>query len=157
MASFDIEGKPAPSRICFRVSPDLVLAPQTGHMWHVEMDHKMGNMQMYSLVPQKSSTQFVSHYDICFKRPRFIGSFDFADAYMSTRRFIREFGDIQVESSHNLYNPVRAGDKLFFEERPHRRIEITAPRFLDDREVLEVVAMVAPKGCRIESLLQRQS
>ena len=157
MAAFSIDGTAMPSRICFTVNPDSVLTPQTGHTWHVEMDHEMGNMQMHSLIPLKHNNQFVGHYNVETKRPRFIGPFAFTDAYMKTRRFVREFGDIKVESSENLYNPLKTSAKLFFEDRPHRRIEITAPRLLDDREILEVVAMVAPTGYQIENLLQRQS
>lgn len=156
-ASFGIEGHPVPSHLTFVVNPDAVLSPQTGHPWFVEMDHEMGNLQMYSLIPQKNNNQYVHHYYVEEKQPRVIGRFAFTDAWMTSRHFVREFGDIQVHYSENLYSPLRACGKLYFERRPHPRIEITAPRFLDDREVLEVVGMVAPTGCQIENLLQRRS
>lgn len=157
MASFGVQGHPVASHLTFVVNPDSVLAPQTGHPWFVEMDHEMGNMRMYSLIPQKNKTQFVHHYEVEEKRPRFIGPFSFTDAWMTTRHFVREFGDVEVHYSENLYNPLKASGKLYFEQKPHARIEITAPRYLEDREVLEVVEMVAPKECQIECLLQRQS
>lgn len=157
MASFGVGGHPVPSHITFVVNADSVLSPQTSYPWIVEMDHEMGNMKMYSLIPQKNITQYVQHFEIEDRMPRFIGPFSFTDAWMTTRHFVREFGDVQLHYSENLYNPLKASGKLYFEEKAHARIEITAPRFLDDREVLEVVEMVAPKECRIESLLQRQS
>lgn len=157
LACFGIEGHPVPSHLTFVVNPDSILSPQTRHPWFVEMDHQMGHLQMYSLIPQKNNNQYVHHYQVEERRPRMIGKFVFTDAWMTTRHFIREFGDIQLHYSENLYNPSKANGKLYFNQKPHARIEITAPRFIDDREVLEVVGMVAPEGLQIENLLQRRS
>lgn len=156
-AYFGVEGHPITSHLTFVVNPDSVLSPQTCHPWFVEMDHEMGNLQMYSLIPQQNNYQYVNHYYVEEKQPRVIGPFVFTDAWITSRHFVREFGDIQVHYSENLYSPLKAGSKLYFDSKPHPRIEITAPRFLEDREVLEVVGMVAPTGCQIESLLQRRS
>lgn len=157
MACFGVDGKAAPSRLTFVVNPDCILSPQTGHPWYVEMDHEMGNMRMYSLVPKENNNQYTHHYYVEERLPRFIGKFAFTGAWMSSRHFIREIGDIHVHYSENLYNPLRAGDNLFFDRKPQPRIEVTAPRFLDDREVLDVLEMMAPTGCQIASLLQRRS
>lgn len=158
VACFGIDGHPVPSHLTFVVNPDSVLSPQTNHPWIVEMDHKMSDLSIYSLIPQKENTnQYVHHYTVERSNPRLIGSFVFTDAWMTTRHFVREFGDVEIHYSENLYNPLKAGNKLYFDQQPHPRIEITAPRFVDDREILEIVAAVAPGGCHIENLLQRRS
>lgn len=157
MAPFGVHGHPVESHLTFVMSADAVLTPQTGHPWFVEMNHEMDNLKMYSLIPQKTMNQYVQHYVVEERRPRIIGSFTFTDSWMTTRHTVREFGDVEIHYSENLYNPVKTNSKLFFNSRPHARIEIIAPRFLDDREVLDIVETVAPSGCQIEDLLQHRS
>lgn len=157
MAPFGVQGRPVESHITFVVSPDAILAPQTGHPWFVEMNHEMGNLKMYSLIPQPNKNQYVQHFLVEEQRPRIIGSFSFTDSWMTTRHSVHEFADAEVHYSENFYNPLKTDTKLFFDTKPCARIEIIAPRFLDDREVLDIVGTVAPSGCQIEELLQRRS
>lgn len=161
MPSFGLDrAEHVDSHLTFVISPDSVLTPQTGHPWFVEMDHEMGGLQMYSLIPTTHNpNQFVHHYEVVHnKHPRIIGPFVFTDAWMTTKHVVvHHDDDIQVHYSQNLYNPQRAGEKLYFDQQPCPRIEITSSRLIEDREVLQILNEVAPKGCQISSLLQRRS
>lgn len=140
-----------PSSVTFVVNAGAVHSPQTGAPWYVEMDHQMGHMQMYSLVPQKNNNQYVSHYNIESRMPRFVGKFSFMDAWVTTHHRVFEVGDAEIHSAQVLYHPERADDKIYFDRAPHHRIEIVIPgRFVDDREVLDVL-----EECQIQPLLQR--
>lgn len=140
-----------PSTITFMVNAGEVFCPQTGHPWYVEMDHEMGNVEFYSLVPQKNDNQFVSHYRVDRRRPR-LTSFEFMDVWLTTNR--RKVGDLYF--SQTFYHPERADDKLYFERPPMRRLEILVEGFIGDREIFHLLESVIPKEYQIESLLQRR-
>lgn len=144
-----------PSRATFMVNAWNVHSPQTGHPWYVEMDHDMGHLEMYSLIPQKNNNQFVSHYKIESRRPRLLGKFHYTDAWMTTHHRLYTVNDIELHFSQCMFNPERADNKLYFDRAPHKRIEIIVPnRFIGDREILDVLEGLVPKGFEIQSLLQ---
>lgn len=119
------------------------------------MDHNMQGLAMYSLIHQKSDNQYVSHYQVESHRPRFIGSFRFSDAWLTTNHRLLEMDGLEIHFSQTFFNPVRDKQKLYFDNHPHHRIEIIAPnRFIEDREVFAVLAKILPKGCEILPLLQ---
>ena len=143
------------SHITFSVNPKVVYGPATGYPWFVEMDHKMQDLRMYSLVPQKNDNQYVSHYQVESRRPRFIGNFKFSDAWITTNHRLLEINGLEVHLSQTLFNPVRANGKLYFDKPPHRRIEIIAhDRFIEDREVFAVLEKILPAATEIQPLLQ---
>jgi hypothetical protein len=153
-----LTGRTLPSHLTFSVNPKVVYSPSTGYPWLVEMDHKMQNLQMYSLVPQKNDNQYVSHYRIESRRPRFIGDFKFSDAWITTNHHMAEIDGLEVHVSQTLFCPVRTNNRLYFDKPPHHRIEIIAyDRFIGDREILEVLEKVLPLGTEIQHLLQCQS
>jgi len=144
-----------PSHATFMVNAWHVHSPQTGHPWYVEMDHEMGHLQMYSLIPQKNNNQFVSHYKIESRRPRFLGKFQYTDAWITSNHRIYNTDDMEVHFSQCLFHPERADNRLYFDRAPHKRIEIIVrDRLIEDREVLDLLAEIAPKGLEIRSLLQ---
>ncbi len=146
-----------PSHITFAVNPGAVHSPQTGHPWYVEMDHNMQHMRMYSLVPQPTTNQYVSHFRVESKRPRFIGKFTFSDAWVTSHHRLLLIDDLEVHISQCLFNPERAHDKLYFDHPPHSRVEIVAPnRFIEDREIVALLEKLLPKGSETRSLLQRR-
>ena len=144
-----------PSHITFTVNPRQVVAPQTGHVWYVEMDHNMQNRRMYSLVPQKSDNQYVRHYRIESTMPRVAGKFVFMDAWMTTNHHVMEVDGIEVHMSQRFYNPDRTTDRLFFKGEPVRQIEVMAPFLIGDREIFHALEQVLPPGSETEQLVQR--
>lgn len=147
-----------PSHLTFAVNPRHVYAPQTGYAWYIEMDHNMQNERMFSLIPQKSDNQYVCHYQVESRRPRFVGKFVFSDAWITTNHHMMDFDGIEVHMSQRFYNPERTHDKLFFNGNPVRQIEVVATdRLIGDREIFDVLERVLPWGSEIPKLLQRQS
>lgn len=145
-----------PSFVTFMISPDMVYSPQTGHPWYLEMGHEMQRLKAYSLVPQKSENQYVSHYQVESRQPRFTGKFQFADAWLTT--YCRSFcvGDFQFTLSQTFFHPERADDKLYFDRTPMHRMEIVVQdRLIEDRELWTVLEEVVPKEYGIRSLVQR--
>ena len=146
-----------PSRTTFTVNAWKVHSPQTGHPWYVEMDHDMGHLETYSLIPQDNTNQFVSHYKIESRRPRFFGKFSFTDAWITSHHRLYMQDDIELHFSQCLFHPQRANDNLYFDRAPHCRLEVIVPdRFVEDREILAVLEALAPKGLEIQPLLQHR-
>lgn len=153
--TFDWPGTTLPSHLTFSVNPKVVYSPSTGYPWFVEMDHNMQGLAMYSLVHQKSDNQYVSHYHVESRRPRFIGNFRFSDAWLTTNHRLLEMDGLEIHLSQTFFSPVRDHQKLYFDNPPHRRIEIIASnRFIEDREVFAVLEKILPQGSRIQPLLQ---
>jgi hypothetical protein len=147
-----------PSTVTFLVNPGDVHSPQTGHHWYVEMNHDMGNISLYSLIPQKTDNQYVAHYRVESRRPRFIGDFNYTDAWVTTHHKILQKNDAEIHFSQTLFSPDRANDKIYFSRPPKNRIEVIVPnRFIEDREIWEILDGVVPREYQIGSLLQRQS
>lgn len=146
-----------PSTVTFAVNPRQVVSPQTGHLWYVELEHDMQNARMYSLIPQPSNNQYVSHYEVETARPRFAGKFAFADAWMTTNHLVMTVDKVEVHLSMRFYNPDRTSDSLFFQGDPVRQIEVTAPFLIGDREIFRVLERVLPEGSEIEQLVPRLS
>lgn len=150
-----------PSRITFQVGATHVLTPQTNHNWYFEMDHEMGGLEHYSLVPEESKTEFVSHYHVVNERPRLIGDPQFSDAWITTHHGVHTTpAGLELHFSRTLFNPVRTprDEEWCFTRQPKTRLEVVAPgRFIEDREVLEALAVsgVATES-EIRSLLQRR-
>jgi hypothetical protein len=145
-----------PSTVTFMVHPADVHSPQTGYSWYVETDHEMKELCIYSLIPQKNDNQFVSHYRVESRRPRFIGDFKFTDAWVTTNhRMMTIDNGTEIHFSQTLFSPERADDKLYFNRPPHRRMEIVVPgRFIEDRELCSLLRGVVSKEDEIPSLLQ---
>lgn len=145
-----------PSTVTFMVHPAHVHSPQTGHPWYVEMDHEMKDVNIYSLIPQKTDNHFTSHYRVESRRPRFIGDFKYTDAWVTTNHRMMLLGnDTEVHLSQTLFSPQRADDKLYFDRPAYRRMEIVVPgRFIGDRELCSLLEEVVPKEFEIRSLLQ---
>jgi hypothetical protein len=146
------ETEPLPTTVTFMVNAAQVYSPQTGHPWFIEMDREMSSPKIYSLVPQKSDNQYVSHYRVETRRPRFNSEFEFMDSWVTTNH--RFCGPIHF--SQTFFNPERANDKLYFERPPKYRMEILVPGFIGDREIFQILETVVPKEYEIRSLLQRQ-
>ena len=145
------------SHTTFTVNPGIVASPQTNHPWFIEMDHEMGNLSFYSLIPQKNNAnQYVAHYEIESRRPRFIGSVDFMDVWMTTHHRYFMVRDAEIHLSQTLFSPLKADDKLYFDRPPMRRMEIIVPnRFIEDRELWSLLGEVFEKEYEIQSLVQR--
>lgn len=155
---FLVDATPLPSYLTFVVNPSVVHSPQTSHPWFVEMDHEMGSLNAYSLIPQPSNNQYVTHYHVENRMPRFLGKFQFSDAWLTTRCRLYEIEDLQFYLGDTFFHPSRADDKLYFDQPPVRRMEILVPgRFIGDRELLDHLEPLLPTGCEIRSLVQRQS
>jgi hypothetical protein len=148
---------PVKSHTTFAVSPGMVASPQTHQPWFIEMDHEMGNLSFYSLVPQKNNAnQYVAHYEVESRRPRFIGSVQFTDAWMTTHHRVFLVRDAEIHLSQVFFSPLKADDKLYFDRPPMHRMEVIVPnRFIEDRELLEILQGVFGKGYEIQSLVQR--
>lgn len=143
------------SHITFTVNPGLVASPQTHHPWFIEMDHEMGNLSFYSLIPQKNNA-YVAHYEVDSRRPRFLGSVDFMDVWMTTHHEYFMLYDAEIHLSQTLFSPRKADDKLYFDRPPMRRMEIIVPdRFIEDRELWSLLGEVFGKEYEIQSLVQR--
>lgn len=120
------------------------------------MDHEMGNTKAYSLVPQKNDSQFVSHYRVEKRTPRFV-AWRFTDCWVTTHHRMQQVGDAEIHFSQTFFNPERAYDKLYFSRGAKHRIEIIVPgRFIEDREIYDLLRDVVPTEYQIGSLLQRQ-
>lgn len=146
------------STLTFVVSPDSVYSPQTGYPWFLEMGHEMQNLHAYSLIPQKSENQYVSHYQVETRQPRFIGKFGFTDAWLSTHCRTFRVGDAEVTLSQTFFSPKRADDKLYFDNAPTHRMEIVLyDTLIEDRELWTLLETVVPKEYEIRSLVQRLS
>lgn len=145
------------SHITFTVNPGMVASPQTQHPWFIEMDHEMGNLFFYSLVPQKNNAnQYVAHYEVYSRRPRFVGSVDFIDVWMTTHHEYFTIHDAEIHLSQTLFSPLKADDKLYFNRPAMHRMEIIVPdRFIEDRELWDILGGVFGKEYEIQSLLQR--
>lgn len=157
-----IFGKPWPtmsvkSTTTFVVSPGMVASPQTHHPWFIEMDHEMGSLQFYSLVPQKNNTnQYVAHYEVETRRPRFLGSVEFTDAWMTTHHKYFQVNDAEIHLSQTLFSPRKADDKLYFDTPPMHRLEVVVPhRFIEDRELWSLLGTVFGTEYETRSLVQR--
>lgn len=148
----DGETTPLPSMVTFMVGAAEVYSPQTGHPWFIEMDHEMKDPFLYSLVPQKSDNQYVSHYRVETRRPRFNNNFKFMDAWLTTNHRHKE----HVYFSQTFFSPERANDKLYFKLPPKSRIEVVVPGFIGDREIFQILKGVVSKEYQIENLLQRR-
>jgi hypothetical protein len=149
--------KHLPSTVTFVINPADVHSPQTGYPWHVEMDHEMGSLDFYSLIPQKSDNHYVTHYRVERRRPRLLGNFRFTDAWMTTNHRVVTENGIEIHFSQTLFNPERANDKLYFSRPPHNRMEIVVHgRFIEDRELYSLLERVVPREYKIPSLLQCQ-
>lgn len=121
------------------------------------MDHDMGDLSMYSLIPQKSDNQFVAHYRVESRRPRFIGDFNFTDAWVTTHHRLLKKNDTEIHFSQTLFSPERANDKIYFNRPPKNRMEIIVPgRLIEDREIWEILDGVVSKEYEIRNLLQCQ-
>jgi hypothetical protein len=151
------EVSPIKSHTTFTVSPGMVAGPQTHHPWFIEMDHEMGNASFYSLIPQKNNAnQYVAHYEVESRRPRFIGSVDFMDAWITTHHQLFYSNDAEIHLSQVLFSPLKADDKLYFDRPPMHRMEVIVPnRFIEDRELLEILRPVFGTEYEIPSLVQR--
>ena len=150
------ETEKLPSHVTFVVNPSAVFSPQTHHPWLIEMDHEMGSLATYSLIPQKSANQYVAHYQVEARRPRLVGNFQFTDAWLTTHHECFLVGDAEVHLSQTFFLPERADDKLYFGHPPMHRMEIVVPgRFIEDRELWSVLGEVVPKEYEIRSLVQR--
>lgn len=145
--------EPLPSTATFMIGAAEVYSPQTGYPWFVEMDHEMKDPFLYSLIPQKSDNQYVSHYRVETRRPRLNEKFNIMDAWLTTHHC--HSGPIYF--SQTFFNPERANDKLYFDRPPKLRMEVIVPGFIGDREVFRILEGVVSKEYRIEQLLQRQS
>jgi hypothetical protein len=144
-------GTPLASTVTFMVSAAEAYSPQTGYPWYVEMDHEMKTPKIYSLVPQKSDNQFVSHYRVESRRPRFNGEPKIMDAWITTN--LRQCGPLYF--SQTFFNPERANDKLYFGRGSKHRLEILVEGFIGDREIFQILEGVFPKEYQISQLLQR--
>lgn len=148
--------EPLPSHVTFVVNASAVYAPQTHHPWLIEMDHEMGNLALYSLIPRPTINQYVAHYEVESRRPRFVGSVDFTDAWITTHHQCFLVKDAEIHLSQTLFSPVKADDKLYFDRPPMRRMEIVVrDRFIGDREIFDLLGAVVPKEYEIRSLVQR--
>lgn len=147
-----------PTTLTFVVGAEAVYSPQTGHPWYIETDREMGNMVMYSLIPQKSDNQYVSHFRVESRRPRFVGDFHFTDAWLTTNHRLMKKGEAEIHFSQTLFSPERADDKLYFDRVPKNRIEVLVPnRFIEDRELWRILEGIVPDEYQIRSLVQCQS
>lgn len=150
--------EPLPTVLTFMVNPQAVHSPQTGYPWFVETDREMGQMSIYSLIPQKNNNQYVSHYRVESRRPRFVGDFHFIDAWLTTNHRLLMKNDTEIHFSQTLFNPERADDKLYFDRVPKNRIEVIVPnRFIEDRELWTILEGILPEKSQIQPLVQRQS
>jgi hypothetical protein len=154
MAPFSADplAEPLPSMVTFTVGAAEAFSPQTGYSWLVEMDHEMKTPFIYSLVPQKSDNQYVSHYRVETRRPRFNEKFKFMDCWLTTNHC--HTGPVYF--SQTFFSPERANDKLYFSGAPKSRIEVVVPGFIGDREIFQILEGVVPKEYQIEQLLQRR-
>lgn len=145
------------SHITFKVNPGMVAAPQTHYPWFIEMDHEMGNPLFYSLIPQKNNAnQYVAHYEVESRRPRFIGSVEFTDAFLTTHHRVFNVNDAEIHLSQVFYSPLKADDKLYFDRPPMHRMEVVVPnRFIEDRELFEILDPILGREYEIPSLVQR--
>lgn len=152
------ETAPLPTTITFLVNPQSVHSPQTGHPWYIETDHEMKNVSTFSLIPQKSSNQYVAHYRVESRRPRFLVDFQFMDAWLTTNRKVLTTASAEVYFSQTLFYPERADDKLYFQGGAKHRIEVLVPgRFIEDREGWRILEELFPGEYRIRELVQCQS
>jgi hypothetical protein len=143
------------SHVTFVVNASAVYAPQTHQPWFIEMDHEMGNLSFYSLVPRQSINQYVAHYEVESRRPRFL-ELEFTDAWITTHHQCFLVKDAEIHLSQTLFSPVKADDKLYFDRAPTRRMEIVVrDRFIEDREIWSLLAEVVPREYEIRSLVQR--
>lgn len=149
---FTGETNPLPSMVTFMVGAAEVYSPQTGYPWFIEMDHEMKDPFLYSLVPQKSDNQYVSHYRVETRRPRFNDNFKLMDAWLTTNH--HHSGPVYF--SQTFFSPERANDKLYFNRTPKSRIEVVVPGFIEDREIFQILEGVVSKEYQIEQLLQRR-
>lgn len=157
-SAFQVQGEPLPSTLTFMVNAQSVHSPQTGYPWFVETDHQMGRMAFYSLIPQKTDNQYVSHYRVESRRPRFLGNFEFIDAWLTTNHRVLMKNDTEIHFSQTLFHPEKADDKLYFPNVPKNRIEIIVPgRFIEDREIWGLLGEILPAGSQIQSLVQCRS
>lgn len=147
-------GDHLPSHVTFLVNADSMF-PQTGHPWCVEMNHELDDLKIYSLIPQKSNNQYVSHYKVESRRPRFVGQFTYTDAWLTTHHRLLTVNDTELHFSRSLFNPTKADDKLYFDQA-YNRLEIVKEGFIEDREIFRLLEGVVPKEYEIQSLLQRQ-
>ena len=143
-----------PSRVTFVVNPGSVYSPQTGYPWYVQVDHEMKDPQFYSLVPQASNNQYVSHYWVESKRPRFVGKFQFTDAWISTHHRFFNVDNAEVHFSRCFFHPEKADDKLYFDRPPYNRVEIVVDGFIADREIFPLLEKLVPKEYEIRSIVQ---
>lgn len=143
---------PLSSTVTFMVNAAEAFSPQTGYPWYIEMDHEMKSPKIYSLIPQKSDNQYVSHYRVESRRPRFNGQPRVMDSWLTTNA--RQLGPLYF--SQTFFNPERANDKLYFDRPPKNRLEILVDGFIGDREIFRLLEDLVPKEYQIESLLQRQ-
>lgn len=144
------------SHATFVVNASAVYAPQTHHPWYIEMDHEMGNLSFYSLVPRPTINQYVAHYEVESRRPRFVGEIGFTDAWITTHHRYFLVDDCEIHLSQTLFSPRKADDKLYFDRLPTRRMEIIVrDRFIEDREIWSLLESVVPKEYEIRSLVQR--
>lgn len=132
-------GEPLPSLVTFMVED-----------WFVEMDHEMGSLRTFRLLPQKTANQYVAWYEVDERRPRF--DFSVVDAWLSTQRHCLKMGHIDVITSRTFFSPEKADDKLYFGRPPHYRIEFQSEQLIEDREIL---CLLSQSGYEIPSLLQR--
>ena len=147
-----------PSHVTFVVNASAIYAPQTHQPWYIEMDHEMGNLAFYSLVPRSTTNQYVAHYEVESRRPRLMGPVDFTDAWITTHHKCFRVEDAEIHLSQTLFSPVKADDKLYFDRPPMRRMEIIVrDRFIEDRELCDLLGAVVPKEYEIRSLVQRLS
>jgi len=145
-----------PSSATFMVNASAIFAPQTFQPWYIEMDHEMGNLAFYSLIPRPSANQYVAHYGVESRRPRLVGPVEFADAWITTHHKCFLVGNAEIHLSQTLFSPVRADDKLYFDRPPMRRMEIIVrDRFIEDRELWNLLQGIVPKEYEIRSLVQR--
>lgn len=153
------KGLALPSTITFVVPAEAAHSPQTGFPWYVEMDREMGTISTYSLIPDNNNTNvYVSHYHVESRRPRFIGDFQFTDAWMTTNHKIFAHKNAQIHTSQTLFSPERADDKLYFAGAPFYRMEIVVPdRFIGDRELWTILEDILPGQSEIPSLVQHRS
>lgn len=156
---FLTEATPVPSYLTFMVNPSVVQSPQTGYSWYVEMDHEMGGVHSYSLVPaNENPNEFVGHYFVESRMPRFLGKFEFSDCWLTSKCRLYEIDDFQFYLADVFFHPEKADDKVYFDQPPVRRMEVLVPgRFIEDRELLCCLDPILPRGCEIENLLQRRS
>ena len=152
------ESEDLPSHVTFMVNASTVYAPQTHQPWYIEMDHEMGNLAFYSLIPKPTINQYVAHYEVESRRPRLVGPVEFTDAWITTHHKCFLVGDAEMHLSQTLFSPVKADDKLYFDRPPMRRMEIVVrDRFIEDRELWSLLETVVPKEYETRSLVQRQS